>query len=732
MNQKKNFLIIILIMMVMMFIVPLISFAQHVAPQAVEGVDFVSRMATLMLQLSIIIFLAWGGAALFEKIHLPGVLGEIIAGVIIGPYMLGRIPLPGFSGGLFPLAGGFPVSDELYAFTTLASIMLLFLAGLETNVKTFLRFSLAGGVLGLCGVVFSFFAGAWACVLFSQQIFGQHYGFMHPVSLFLGIISTATSISITARILSEKKKIDSPEGITIIASAVIDDVIGIILLAIVIGVIKSGHIVWGNIAFIGLKALGMWLGFTVAGLMFAHQLSSILKRFKNREVIAIMSFAGALFLAGIFEKSGLAMIIGAYVMGLSLSKTDLSFVIRERLSVLHRLFVPVFFCVMGMLIDVNSMTSGHIMRFGLIYLLFCVLGKFIGCGLPALFLNFTLQGAMRIGIGMVPRGEVALIIAGIGLSQGIISQDIFGVAVMMTFLTTLITPPILANLLDKKQPVLRKQESQPKEHREIKYAMPNSETTELILSKVLAAFDQEGFYIYCAELPNRLYQIRKDSMVIILTNTMEELIFEAPVEAAVFVHTLFYEVIAEIGSLVRNLESFTEIDKENIGKKIFSGENSIDQQGVADFYRTLSPLAIKISLDGITKTEIINEMVELLVISGQLSIGKRDEVIKDLLSREESMSTGMQDGIALPHAKTPAVQKLIFAIGLKKDGVDFNSLDGKLSRIFVMTLVSKGTPQPYLQFMAQISRILADEQEREKILACESNAALYDFLISKS
>jgi Kef-type K+ transport systems, membrane components len=191
--------------LILMLVIPLILFAQPAAGE-VAGSDFVSRMAVLVIQLSIIIVAAWAGGVVFERFRLPAVLGEIIAGTIIGPYLLGQLPIWGFNQGLFPLAGSFPISDELYAFTTIASIVLLFLAGVETDVKTFLRFSLAGGVIGLCGVVFSFLFGTLASVLFSSYVFGSHYGFTHPVSLFLGVISTATSVSITARILSEKKK----------------------------------------------------------------------------------------------------------------------------------------------------------------------------------------------------------------------------------------------------------------------------------------------------------------------------------------------------------------------------------------------------------------------------------------------------------------------------------------------------------------------------------------------
>ena len=212
------------------------------------------RMATLVFQLSIIVFAAWLGGKVFEKLKMPAVLGELCAGIVIGPYFLGAIPLWGFPQGVFPLALEFPISNELYGFTVIASIVLLFLVGLETDLETFLNFSFAGSIVGIGGVVGSFILGDLVGVLASPYLFGVQYGFMHPVPLFLGVISTATSVGITARVLSGRRKMDSPEGVTILSGAVIDDILGIIALAIVVGIIKSGYVSWRNVAFITFKA----------------------------------------------------------------------------------------------------------------------------------------------------------------------------------------------------------------------------------------------------------------------------------------------------------------------------------------------------------------------------------------------------------------------------------------------------------------------------------------------
>ena len=199
-HRKNSFILIALLLSFFIF------YFNAYAQEAQTSTDLVSRMVILVLQLGIITFAAWLGGALFNKFNLPAVLGELIIGIVIGPYVLGSIPFLGFEHGFFPLAGEFPISAELYGFTTIASIILLFLVGVETDIETFLKFSLSGLIVWLFGVIVSFFLGDLAAVLCSRYVFGVSYGFSHPIPLFLGVISTATSVGITARILSENKK----------------------------------------------------------------------------------------------------------------------------------------------------------------------------------------------------------------------------------------------------------------------------------------------------------------------------------------------------------------------------------------------------------------------------------------------------------------------------------------------------------------------------------------------
>jgi Kef-type K+ transport system membrane component KefB len=209
------------------------------------------RVMLFVIQLGAILFAAKLGNTLFKRMRLPGPLGELVVGMAIGPFALGRIGLPGFPAGLFPLHPGSAVSPELYGLGALAAIVLLFTVGLETELRLLLRHAVAGGLASLGGIVLSFLLGAAAAWMFAGSLFGGPVGFLAPPCLFMGLITTATSVGITARILSERKKLDSPEGVTILSAAVIDDVLGIVLLAVVMGVVAAsratGRVDWAQV-----------------------------------------------------------------------------------------------------------------------------------------------------------------------------------------------------------------------------------------------------------------------------------------------------------------------------------------------------------------------------------------------------------------------------------------------------------------------------------------------------
>ncbi len=692
-------------------------------------ISMTHRMMMLAMQLGVIVIAARFGNIIFSRLKLPGVVGELMTGVIIGPFVLGGLAMPGFPDGLFHVpasiaVGSIPVSPELYGVCAIASIVLLFLVGLETDIGLFMRYSLAGSAVGIGGVVVTFVLGDTMAMLFSPMLFNEQLGFLDAPCLFLGIISTATSVGITARILSEKHKLDSPEGVTILAGAVIDDVLGMILLAIGMGIISasqgSGEIDWGHIGVIAFKAITVWLVATALGLIAARKISGLLKGFGDRSVIAVMALGLAMILAGLFEEAGLAMIIGAYVMGLTLSRTDLNHVIREKLHPVYVFLVPVFFTVMGMLVDVRLLASKEVLLFGLFYTVVSALAKIVGCGVPALFVNFNLRGALRIGAGMLPRGEVTLIIAGTGLAAGLLNPKIFGVVVFMTFCAALLAPPTLVYAFKGTQSGLRKP-AKGSDSSELIFSFPSFMAAELLVGNLLAAFESEGFFVHTLSRAERLYQLRKEEVVITFQHRDTDIVFDVKGDQIPFVNTAMVEVVADLERTIRELRK--PVDLAELSRRVQGSDAA--SLSTASLSGYLDRELLVANLKGDTKADIIDELLAVLNARGH--IRDLDDTRQAVLSREESMSTGMQFGVAIPHGRTDAVERLVCAIGIKPTGVDFDAIDGKPSRIFVLALSPVSSAAPHMQFMSLVSQVL-NEQGRTALLGCDDVDEMYAVL----
>ncbi len=426
---------------------------------AAGGDELTHIVIRLLIQLSVILVAAKvAGELAVRFLKMPSVLAELGVGVLIGPFALGGLSFLGI-GPLFPFPTGFgehsaiPINPELYALAQLGSIVLLFHIGLETNLRQFLRYAGPATAVAAGGVLLPFALGNGATVLLG---FAGPAGFLSPEALFMGAILTATSVGITARVLADLNVLDNPEGVTIIAAAVVDDVLGILVLTVVVGISAAGGFSLATLGWISFKAIGFWLGLTAVGILVAPYLEKVMDKFQTTGAITVIPLALAFLAAGLSEVFGLAFIIGAFSIGLALSTTRLGHLVEVSMIGVVDFLVPVFFVVMGMLVDVSSMQEAVV--FGLIISALAMVSKVLGSGVPALATGFNLRGSTRVGIGMMPRGEVALIIAGIGLSQGIIGQDLFGVSIMMTVITSVAAPVALVSLFRKGGSGLRREE----------------------------------------------------------------------------------------------------------------------------------------------------------------------------------------------------------------------------------------------------------------------------------
>ncbi|MCL2758624.1 MAG: cation:proton antiporter [Treponema sp.] len=666
-------------------------------------------VAVLVLQIGVILFSVRLFGQLAKKIGIPSVLGELMAGVIIGPYALGGIVLPGFPQGIFPLAeaSGVAVSVELYGFATVASIVLLFVSGLETNLSLFLRYSVAGGIIGVSGALLSFAAGTLC------GVFVFNASFWDPHCLFLGIIAATTSVGISARTLSERKKIESPEGVTILTAAVFDDVVWIILLAVVMGIVSvmSGNTGDGlsalAIALMAGKVFGIWLGVTVVFVIISKVFASFLKFFKNSLDFSVLALGFALILAGLLERQGLALIMGAYIAGLSLSKTDIAAVIQERIRPLYVFFVPMFFAVMGMMVNVKEIISPSVLIFGAIYTLAVILAKIIGAGGPALLLGFNRIGALRIGTGMIPRGEGALITCGIGLAAGVLDNQLFSSAVFMIFLTIVASSPLLGLALKSSRQGTRKSVKNDDTVKEV-WNFESAEIADLVIDNLLNELRNEGFYLQTMNIDEGISKAHKDDIALIITEDKKSIAISTSKTDMPFVKNEIYEVILDLSHTIEKLK--TSIAPEEMKKELLDAE----ARTTKDILALLDPHCFSMELKGETKEEVIKELVDVLAAANILL--DRDTVLADVMEREQTMSTGMDHGIALPHGKTDGIESTAVAVGIKKAGIDFESMDGQPSRIFVLVVSPKKACGLHVQFLAAVGSILREETVREAVI----------------
>lgn len=424
-------------------------------------------VAHIVILLAVIILSAKVCGEFFERyLKMPSVLGELIAGMIIGPFALGGYFFfinemqigPLFDGAIFSPEGGITETNiVIYAIAQLGAIVLLFVAGLETDPKKFFSAGITSTFVAIGGVALPFMFGYFATLYYATNI----QNFEHPQieALFMGAVLTATSVGITARVLSDIKKLNTKEGVTILCSAVIDDIIGIIVLVIVVAIATTttGHpltnlIVNSGVSlnstqklildavFITIIAVAFWLALLFFGLKFSKQINNALKKFKTPGALFGIAMVFVLFFSFLAEAVGLAMIIGAYAIGLALSKTEISRYLLEKIYSLYHTIVPIFFVVMGMLVDFSAMAKLTIIVFGTIITILAIIGKIVGCSIPALLRGYSSKESIRVGVGMVPRGEVALIVASYALVAGAITSEIYGVAIMMTAITTLLVP----------------------------------------------------------------------------------------------------------------------------------------------------------------------------------------------------------------------------------------------------------------------------------------------------
>ena len=396
-----------------------------VADAAAAGAETTASFLHIVITLSILLFAAKLFAELFHRIKMPVVLGELLAGIVVGPFALGSLPL--FNGE--PLV----VLDEtVMHIGEISAIVILFIAGLEITPREFLRGGAASFTVGSLGVVVPFFVGYYVFTAFGLEALE---------AMLVATALTATSIAITIQVLTELGKMQTKEARLILGAAIVDDILAIAALSVVTTMVQTGNITPAilDITFLILKTLGFFAILLIGAVIVIPKILHVERLWRSEGSIEGITTASFFGVSGIAAFVGLSPIVGAFSVGMAVASTRVIKQVEEYVSKLGIIFAPLFFAIIGAQVDLRGVNLEVLYLSGLIIAI-AIITKLVGCALPAMIFLKEKSKAMRVGIGMVSRGEVGLIVAGVGVSSGALSTDVYTTVIIMVALTTIITP----------------------------------------------------------------------------------------------------------------------------------------------------------------------------------------------------------------------------------------------------------------------------------------------------
>jgi len=373
------------------------------------------------------LFLMFAGgkvlAEIFERFRQPGVVGELLAGVMLGPSLLALVHPSELTQGL----------------AEIGAIFLLFTVGLETRPRDLLQVGRIAALVASVGVVVPFVLGFLYMRVIDRST---------VESVFVGAALVATSVGITARVLADAGVLSTRVARVILGAAVLDDILGMIVLAVVSS-LSEGQVNYISLAIVTVEAVGFSLLIIFFGSHVVGRFRPAVAKLQARNSAFILSVVLCLGLSLASIYIGMAAIIGAFLAGLALADYAGQYRLQENAHPIMEFLAPFFFVLLGAQVNLRTIYQpGILLMVGIVCLL-AILSKLIGCGLGALPLGF--KNALRIGVGMIPRGEVGLIVAGVGLKLHTISPEVYTVVVMMSIVTTLFAPPVLRALLPRSQ-----------------------------------------------------------------------------------------------------------------------------------------------------------------------------------------------------------------------------------------------------------------------------------------
>ncbi len=378
-----------------------------------------TAVAGIVADLAIILFAAKLGDELFKRIGQPAIVGEILAGLLIGPSVLGIVE-PG---------------ETIEVFAELGVVFLLFWVGLETKLSDMREVGSTAAIVGVSGVVVPFAAGAAAGLLFGESA---------STSLFIGSALAATSVGITSAVFAELKLLTTRAARTVLGAAVIDDILALLLVAVAVGIAADGGVDVASILISAGLAFGFVALFALAGTAVMRKAPQLLHAPRFSESPLLPAVILCLGIAALAANIGLAAVIGAFLAGMIVAETKEQHPIEDEIAPLYAFFTPFFFASIGLALDLDVLLEPETLLVVVGLSALAVVTKLLG----------TWPGVRRLGgreakivaLGMVPRGEVGIIVAGIGSVSGVVDAELFAAIVGMSIVTTLIVPPFLRRL----------------------------------------------------------------------------------------------------------------------------------------------------------------------------------------------------------------------------------------------------------------------------------------------
>ncbi len=449
-----------------LFLMPLLAAATPTQAGSTTEESGPLILAGVLLSLVVIYLASKIGGEVCSRINLPPVLGELVGGVVVGISVLNLLAFPesATDGTQTPLvtflqrtAGTSPetasaafhsFSEVISVLSELGVVILLFEIGLESDLQELIRVGPQAAIVAIVGVVVPFIAGTLGLI--------SLFGVPQVPAIFAGAALTATSIGITAKVLAELQHLSSKEGQIIIGAAVLDDILGIIILAVVASLAKTGEIEVNNVLYLVVSSAVFLIGTIVLGRFLSPYFVALVNRLKTRGELLISSLIFAFVLSYVASVIHLEAILGAFTAGLVLAETEKQQELEEQIIPIADMLTPIFFVTVGAKTDLSVLNPAvPSNREGLAIAAFLIVVAILG----KVITGFAVWGQpqlnqLAIGVGMIPRGEVGLVFAGVGSASGVLSAPLEAAIIVMVILTTFVAPPLLRLVFQEGAPVV--------------------------------------------------------------------------------------------------------------------------------------------------------------------------------------------------------------------------------------------------------------------------------------